>query len=662
MHASFSNLDFLRWFFYVILKRKWMVILLFLSGIGLAGGAAYMTAPTYKAIARILVHMNLRQVTFFKNLETQYPTQQTVNPASNMVQVATGQTMTRQMVEIFDLDKRLEQKETNPQEMRDIISKHLKSIYRAPLKLLEEIGLWESEPPNYFAEAIEKLRSDIEEIELEAKTEVINITIWGETPELSMQMANKLAEMLVATVASITQNELSVAHDFAVEQIALAETKLEKSEDTFQEFRQTHNIADFAKDLDLKIRTLNDLGNEHMDVKIELVALEEDNEEILRQLDRQIQSLSSKKTYSDLVDKSIQRKIRINSLRAKEEELRQTTDRLQAEASELVALENSWNRLWRDKEANEKLAKNLQDKVRELEVEKVSQLNNYDIRIVDRAFIPEGADPDWPDWQIFLMVGAFGSLSLALGVPFLVEFFRDTHLTISEMEEALDAPALGLVPACRKSISRFIKKKPRSGFLAPYLPMAESLCYESDSEDSVYLITSAMAGEGKSVTALGLSEALRKLGREVVVIDANLRNPSMSRRFNVEPASDIEDLLDEMDTEADTAARIPSAKLIKAGRTDTNPLDLLKSENFHRLLEALRKRYQYILIDSPNVGDHVDSLLIAPRIDGVILVVQADKTSKKKTEKAKLKIEKAKGTVRGLVLNRARFSHILNPS
>jgi len=662
MQTASSNSDTLRWIFYVILKRKWMMALLFFFGIVLASCAAYMTPPSYKAIARILVHMNLRQVTFFKNLETQYPAQQVVNPASNIVQIATGQTMTREMVEIFELDKRLEAKETNPEETRDVIAHRIKSVFRFPFVLLEELGIWESEPPNYFAEAMEKLRNDIEEIELTAKTEVINITIWGETPELSMEMANKMAEMIVAKVASITQHEFSVAYDFAVEQLQLAQSKLEESEGLLQEFKQAHDIVGFEEDLELRTKSLNDMRDEHTDVKIQLVESEKDHQEIVRQLNRQIKSLSSKKTYEDLLDKSIRGEIELNSLKAKEEELRRIAEGLRAEVNELVALENTWNRLSRDLEANEKLVKNLQDKVRELEVEKVNQLSDYDIRIVDRAFIAEGASPDWPDWGIFLRVGVLASLFLAFAAPFVIEFFRDTHLTASEMEQCLDAPALGFVPAFKRSIARQIKRKSNSRFLAPYLAMAESLCRETDSDGSVYLITSAKAGEGKSVTAFGLSEALRELGREVVVIDADLRNPSMSRLLNDEAAGDIEELLREMDSEEDASARIPLVKLIKAERTDTSPIDLFGSERFNRLLEALRERYQYILIDSPDLGDYADALSIAPKADGVILVVQADKTPKSRTEKAKLKIERAKGTITGLVLNRVRYSRFLNPS
>ena len=102
-------------------------------------------------------------------------------------------------------------------------------------------------------------------------------------------------------------------------------------------------------------------------------------------------------------------------------------------------------RLERDVAIRQTIYNNLRSKMEELEIQRVKLLPEYDLQIIDRAQIQPGADPDWPDWTINTIVAIVVALALALGLPFLLEFWDDTLRNAREVEDRIELPVLASI-------------------------------------------------------------------------------------------------------------------------------------------------------------------------------------------------------------------------
>jgi capsular exopolysaccharide synthesis family protein len=168
------------------------------------------------------------------------------------------------------------------------------------------------------------------------------------------------------------------------------------------------------------------------------------------------------------------------------------------------------------------------------------------------------------------------------------------------------------------------------------------------------LVTAARHGEGASTVAVGLATALAK-EREtrVLLVEANLRAPSLARLLVAQPNGGLSEFINGQVTAEAAIARVESLNLsmIVAGNTGRQSVDL---EQVSSLLARLRPQFDFIVIDSPPVNRYADASILAPKVDGVILVVEADRTPVTEAEAAKRQLDKVDARILGVVLNRRR--------
>ncbi len=169
----------------------------------------------------------------------------------------------------------------------------------------------------------------------------------------------------------------------------------------------------------------------------------------------------------------------------------------------------------------------------------------------------------------------------------------------------------------------------------------------------VILVTSAMQSEGKSLTALNLAISLAQTDKKVLIIDCDLRRPKLGRLLNVSAGSGLSNLL--VDAAYMDVTILGHEKygidLILAGDIPPNPSELLSSVRMQKLLEALKERYDYIVLDSPPVNMVVDAVVLAPQTDGVLFVVRAGSSERGAVIHAIDQLEYAKAKVLGFVFN-----------
>ena len=167
------------------------------------------------------------------------------------------------------------------------------------------------------------------------------------------------------------------------------------------------------------------------------------------------------------------------------------------------------------------------------------------------------------------------------------------------------------------------------------------------------VLTSTAPAEGKSTTVANLAIAFAQTGSKVLLIDADLRRPTLHKVFKItNPLGLTNLLLQSVATElALRDVGVPNLRLITSGPIPPNPSEVLGGNRMKALLSSLGQTFDFILLDSPPTLAVADSSILAATADGVILVVAADEVSRDKARKAKEQLASVKANILGVVLN-----------
>jgi len=179
---------------------------------------------------------------------------------------------------------------------------------------------------------------------------------------------------------------------------------------------------------------------------------------------------------------------------------------------------------------------------------------------------------------------------------------------------------------------------------------------KGDSELSVILFTSAGPGEGKSTTCANTAVAMAQSGKKVVLVDCDLRKPVQHRIFQAQKRG-VTNILVENAVVDETiqATAVENLQMIACGPIPPNPSELLGTHKMADLIAKLRGLYDYVLIDAPPVIAVTDASVLASKVDGVVLVMDAGTVKPEMAKKAKQLIINAKGHILGVILNRVEI-------
>ena len=174
---------------------------------------------------------------------------------------------------------------------------------------------------------------------------------------------------------------------------------------------------------------------------------------------------------------------------------------------------------------------------------------------------------------------------------------------------------------------------------------------------SIIGVTSSMRGEGKSTTAINLSYVLAENGKRVLLIDADLRIPSIAKKMDISGSPGLTNLLMDYDTHQMSLVKselLDNWYILPAGDLPPNPSELLGSSRMESILQALSQRYDYIIVDLPPVNLVSDALAISSFISGMIVVVREDYTEKKELKNCFRLLNLSNVNVLGCVLNESK--------
>jgi capsular exopolysaccharide synthesis family protein len=228
----------------------------------------------------------------------------------------------------------------------------------------------------------------------------------------------------------------------------------------------------------------------------------------------------------------------------------------------------------------------------------------------------------------------------------------------SEVAAAVSAPAAA--PVHPQMIELVPFHFPNSRLAESYRSIRTSLLLSSaDQPVKTMIVTSALPGEGKTVSVANLAITLAQSGKTVLIVDADLRKPRQHRIFHVKNTFGLTSYLTdsiEIGKVVKTTA-VPNLWLVNSGPVPPNPAELLGSEKMAGFIGLLRDKCDYILFDMPPMLEISDALILGARVDGMILVVHGDKTSREALRKVREKLDLLKVKTLGVIINNVNVDH-----
>lgn len=174
----------------------------------------------------------------------------------------------------------------------------------------------------------------------------------------------------------------------------------------------------------------------------------------------------------------------------------------------------------------------------------------------------------------------------------------------------------------------------------------------SQTRSHTFEISSSLPGEGKSSCAVNLAIAFSQLGSKILLIDADLRKPSVYRKLRLQNSKGLSSVLVDFCSFSEAVMQInANFDVLLSGPIPPNPSELLGSEQMTRLLDSVRDKYDYIIIDTPPVNVVSDTVVLAAKTEGVVMVVQDKKTTHDEFKKAVSSLSFADARLLGVILN-----------
>jgi capsular exopolysaccharide synthesis family protein len=284
----------------------------------------------------------------------------------------------------------------------------------------------------------------------------------------------------------------------------------------------------------------------------------------------------------------------------------------------------------------------------------------HTIRVVEPAELPLA--PIGPHNTRDLLFVIVAGLLLAIGAPLTIESLDHRVKTPADIETRLHLPCLAMVPQLSKhaGLKQPLMTNAASGYNEAFRRIRAAIATPSRPQvASRLLVTSASPNEGKSLVALNLAIALAKAGQRVLLLDADLRRPTVHLNFDLETSPGFANLL-RRDAEGLTAIRgtsIANLFILTSGTEHSDAAELLSSPNFQSLVDVLEGRFNWIVFDSPPIGPVADACIIARLVPQTLFVVAADSTTVAAATAAIDQLKAAEAKILGVVLNRADLEH-----
>ncbi|MGZ8898944.1 MAG: GumC family protein [Limisphaerales bacterium] len=274
--------------------------------------------------------------------------------------------------------------------------------------------------------------------------------------------------------------------------------------------------------------------------------------------------------------------------------------------------------------------------------------------IVDDASVEN--KPVRPNIPLNITLGVVVGLIMGFGLAFFIEYLDTSVKTIDDVERALQAPVLGVIP---QNVGSLMLEGPDSPHAEAYRVLRTNLLFARKGADMrTFTVVSGGAGEGKSTTIFNLATVFAQNGARVLLVDSDLRRPSLHKLLNVSNSIGLTSFLLKQNTieEVIQTTAVPTLHFLPSGKLPSSSLGILNSNQMREFIQKARERYDFVFFDSPPIMGVSDASVLASEVDMALLVIQYRKYPQVMTQRAKAMVEKVGGNLLGVVLNNINIS------
>ncbi len=325
---------------------------------------------------------------------------------------------------------------------------------------------------------------------------------------------------------------------------------------------------------------------------------------------------------------------------------------LTGDVIDLRARSIQYNILQRELDTTRTLYEGLLQRYKEVSVSGDIAANN--ISIVDLAAPP--GRPSKPDLMMNLFLAAFTGLGLGVIGALLLELLDQSLTSPDDVEKKLGLPVLGVIPLLDRGETPIDALSDiRSGFSEAYYSLRTALQFSTpDGAPSSLLVSSARPAEGKSTTAYAVALNLARVGKRVLLVDGDLRNPSMHRVIGVENERGMSNLLSGSGDLSAVVLRTGQENLffIPCGPLPPNPAELWGGDRLRQFLAETRNSFDHVVIDGPPVLGFADAPMLAAAVNGVLFVLESRGTRRGQARGALRRIQVGRAHLLGAVLTK----------
>jgi len=688
-----------------IWQRKWSIASLVIIVVMLTALVVLSITPIYRAVATLLIEQKAAKVV---SIEQVYGLEGTGNEyLQTQFELLRSRSLAERVVRQLKLTTHPEfDPRQQPEPLIDIksIFAGLSLAKALPVTLPEDLE--EGVDPTEAEIFDQVTRAFMERINVEpqGKTQMVKVEVDMADAGMAAQAANALAKGFIESQLEASMEMSMTATNWMNSRLGELRGKLKEAEDRLQAYREQENLVDVQGVATVTANELSLTGDRMIDARRQRAEAESQY--------RQVQSMrgggwEKLATVPAVLGHPLIQQFKAEEARARAKveelskrygprhpsmesartELKAATASLRGQVEQIVAgIERNYQLAMANEsslrasfEANKSQIQNISRKefrLRELqrevdtnralydtfmnrlkETSATSDLETANARIVDQATVP--TDPVKPRKSLIVGVAGLLALFVGIGIALLLEALNNTFKSTEDVESKLNLPVLGILPLVkgkteRGRIARLFQTNTDKGFAESVRTIRTSLVLAGmDNPHKRIVVTSSIPGEGKTSVAANLAFALAQMGDKVLLVDADMRRPTLAKSFDQPVGTPgLANLIAGTARLEDCLRRIDGVDLLTAGTVPPNPLELLSSPRFEKLLEALSGHYARIIIDSPPTQAVSDAIVLGTLADALIYVVKSEATAAPLVVKGVGQLLQNNAPVTGVVLNR----------
>ncbi|MEO7874902.1 MAG: polysaccharide biosynthesis tyrosine autokinase [Dokdonella sp.] len=686
----------------MLVKRRWLIIGVLAVVTAIVLIWTLLTPPTFRATAVLQIDTDTMQIMQVQGItpvqgawdpsasQTQYELLQSRSLAervaedlnlsgSNIFQQLTPPSWSDRLGELLNPSSRVKEKPLAP--------KDAPSDSAAGQKVTQADASGSSNALRELRDATKLIQTGVV-VEPIRNSHLVRVSYDSMLPAFSARVANALADGFIASSMDRQFGASSYAKKYLEDQLAQLKSRLEESERDLVSFAQKENIVPNADGTSMVGQNLADLNASLAKAqeqriraqarwaeasKVSGAALPADmlTDSILRTLQQQRALLQGqyqqklqtfKPEYPEMlslkgqIDESTKQiegelknirssvKSEYDASLGQEKMLESQLEELRKETLEADRGSIQYNILKRDVDTNRQLYNALLQRYKEVGM--AGGVKQSNISIVDRAEVPLSRFA--PSLSRNLLLGLLIGAMLGVMIALVLEYIDDSLKSPQDVEQQLKLPVLGIIPKLTRQTPREALADPRSAFSESYRSVRTALQFSTDrGVPKVLLITSPAPIEGKSTSSLTLAQNFVQLGKRVLLIEGDLRNPSLGKTMGIASGDGLSSLLSGAKTfdKAITKTDQPNLDLILSGPLPPSPTELLAGPRLVSLLLIASQKYDQIIIDGPPVLGIADAPILANAADGTLLIVRSGAS----------KVSSAQAAIKRLRVTRARL-------